>query len=260
MNAALLATAILAAFSGVDDGLPIPATVLCPPAVLLDGMPVTFRDEIDQRTLWPWDFDVITRSGVHHPPLCATTAPANQESEDRTVLLIGELGDAPADPPVTATVTGPLLAESGRDLRGATAPVTPLEAGPELVYAEIAHPEDDRFTASRGTLAVLPLLQRATRCPPTAAQVVRATWSGGTSAPGGGELGERERAAYRVTLGDGRDVTPFALADLGDHDNNDLLCLRETVPATRVAMAPGTVADPRGDLNPATAVAITPTP
>jgi hypothetical protein len=244
------------AFFGIDNGLPVMAAVLCPLAPILDGMPLVFTEEIDQRTLGAGDFTVQTRAGRRLQPLCATTAPANQESEDRTVLLIGELGSAGADPPVRAEVTGSLRAESGAELHGAGAAVTPLEAGPSLVFAEIAHPEPDGFTVPPGTLPILPLLQTATRCPAGTAQTVRATWDGGTSAPGGGELGDAQRRAYAVTLADGTAATPFALADLGDHDNNDLLCLHETAPAVAVAMAAGTVQDPRGDRNAATAVTI----
>jgi hypothetical protein len=258
MSAALLATAILAAFSGVDDGLPVQATVLCPPAVLLDGMPVTFREEIDQRTLWPWDFDVITRGGVHHPPLCATTAPANQESEDRTVLLIGQLGESTTDPPARVVVTGNLLTESGQNLRGASAPVIPLSAGPELVYAEPAPAEPENFTYPPLTLPVNGLLIRPTACPAGTVQRVRATWDGGVVAPSGAEAGDAQRSAYAVQMADGRNVTPAAIADLGDMDNNHLLCLDTTGTPIRVSAAAGLFRDPNGDLNPATSVALSP--
>jgi hypothetical protein len=61
------------------------------------------------------------------------------------------------------------------------------------------------------------------------AQIVRAVWAGGVVRPDGHEAGEAERLLYRVTMKMADDsvkiVTPFALADLGDGDNNHLLCL-----------------------------------
>jgi hypothetical protein len=165
-------------------------------------MPITFLPEIDERTLDPGDFTIATRNGEQHTPLCATTAPANQENEDRTVLLIGELGSAQNDPPAQATVTGTLLDESGGDLRGASREVTPLEAGPRLVYAEVARPEDDRHTYPPGT-PTQPILaqgQATTRCPPGTPQTVRVTWDGGVSNPDGGEVTDQVRASYRVVL------------------------------------------------------------
>lgn len=248
---------ILSAFFGIDNSLPLPATFLCAPAVLLDGMPVVFRQEIDERTLYPWSFTVTTRSGARRTPLCATTSPANQESEDRTVLLIGELGNDPADPPASVTVTGRLLDEAGHDLRGATAPVVPLAAGPELVYAEIAPPEPDTATFSPLTPSVLRLLQAAPApCPAGTVQRVRVTWDGGVTAPGGGDGTDAQRRAYAVTMADGRVVVPFALADLGDMDNNHLLCLATAGVPVAVSAAPGLFADPRRDVNPATAIGV----
>lgn len=40
-----------------------------------------------------------------------------------------------------------------------------------------------------------------------------------------------------------------ALADLGDADNNHLLCLDTTTPATGVTFPAGHLVDPKGDLN-----------
>lgn len=248
----------LSAFFGIDDGLPAGATFLCAPAVVLDGMPVVFREEIDERTLLPTEFTVTTRAGRRSTPLCATTAPANQESEDRTVLLIGQFGGEPQDPPATVTVTGGRLRdEAGRSLRGASVAVTPLAAGPELVYAEPAPAESERFTYDPLTPPVLALLQRATSCPAGTVQRVRVTWAGGVTPPGGGADGEAQRTAYAVELADGRTVTPAALADLGDMDNNHLLCLDTAGVPVRVGAVADRFVDPRGDLNPATAVAVT---
>ena len=60
-------------------------------------------------------------------------------------------------------------------------------------------------------------------------QVVRVTWAGGITKPGGEEIAEVERAAYRVTMSFGdegeTELVPFAIGDLGDGDNNHELCL-----------------------------------
>ena len=65
---------------------------------------------------------------------------------------------------------------------------------------------------------------------------------------------------YRVTgeCGDGSidDIVPTALADLGDGDNNHLLCLGTSDPAVSVSFPAGHLVDPNRDLNPDTLVAV----
>lgn len=242
------AGAILSAFFGLDGGLPVQSALICPPGPLLDGMPVVFAEELDERTIMPGDFRVITRSGARRAPLCATTAPANEEDEDRTVLLIGALGDEPGDPPATVVVQGSVRTESGAELQGATAPVIPLAAGPQPVRAEPAPAEDDRQTFTPLTPPVT-LLAPASACPAGTVQRVRVTWDGGVSAPGDGADGDAQRLAYAVTMDDGRVLAPAALADLGDMDNNHLLCLDAGGTPVSVAVAAGRFADPGGDVN-----------
>lgn len=101
------------------------------------------------------------------------------------------------------------------------------------------------------------------KCPAGTQQVVRATWNGGVTKPGGTPADDHERALYKVTVlndaGTRTDVTPFAIADLNDGDNNHLLCLDTTDPAVAVSFPAGHLTDPRDDLNPATSIAVTPT-
>ena len=71
--------------------------------------------------------------------------------------------------------------------------------------------------------------------------------------PNGDEPAGAERILYRITV-DPRDgvkeeITVAALADLGDNDNNHLLCLNATSPATMVTFPAGHLVDPNGDLN-----------
>ena len=74
----------------------------------------------------------------------------------------------------------------------------------------------------------------------------------------GKEPGAAERGLYRVTMqaqdGTQRVVAPTTLADLGDGDNNHLLCLSTTDRPVSVAFPAGIFTDPNGDLNPATSV------
>ena len=90
--------------------------------------------------------------------------------------------------------------------------------------------------------------------------MIRATWQGGVTKPGGAEADDVVRQAYVVTVEDGdgrtRDVSPFALGDLGDGDNNHSLCLDVVDPAVSVYFPAGLLTDPREDLNPETRQAV----
>ena len=135
--------------------------------------------------------------------------------------------------------------------------VTLLEEGPTMQLAEIV-PEaswhlDKPATAIR--------FGGGSGCPAGTKQVIRVTWAGGVTKPGGVEIDDKERSAYTVTLstddGQSVEVVPFAMGDLGDADNNHELCLdRQGVPSV-VRFPAGLVTDPREDLNPATSVDVT---
>ena len=53
-----------------------------------------------------------------------------------------------------------------------------------------------------------------------------------------------------------REITPAALADLGDGDNNHLLCLATADMPVSVSFPAGVFVDPNKDLNPETEVAV----
>lgn len=240
----------LSAFFGLDNALPAGANLLCQGAAGKDGMPVVLSRTVDAETLQPGDFRIVTQSGSERIPLCTTFRPAGDPGELRTVLLIGEFGNADDDPPVKVLVVGDLLSDgvSGEpvNFRGMETSVTPLDAGPSLVLAEVV-PEDRWSTESRGTA-----------CPEGTRQVVRATWAGGVRLPNGDELGDAERNLYRVTVerpdGSSDEIAPAALADLGDRDNNHLLCLDTSAAAVSVSFPGGHLVDPNQDLNPDTHV------
>ena len=253
---------LLSAFFGLDNALPFGANSICLGASGQDGMPVVLSHTIDPETLQSEDFQIITRSGAVHTPFCVTLRPAQDPGELRTVLLIGEFGDSSEDPPVSVQVIDELLSDrtlSGNaglvdgegvlvNFRGAGADVIPLDAGPSIVLAEVV-PEIERAGKTRGTA-----------CPAGIQQVVRVTWAGGVRLPSGDELGDVERGLYRVTVkrGDGSsdEIVPVALADLGDRDNNHLLCLDTSDPAVSVSFPAGHLVDPNRDLNPDTHIAV----
>ena len=236
----------LSAFFGLDNALPFGANRLCLGASGEDGMPVVLSHTVDAETLEPEDFRVVTRSGAERTPMCVTLRPANDAGELRTVLLIGEFGDAADDPPVQVLVVDDLFSDGVMggpvNFRGTQTDVTPLDAGPSLVLAEVVS-EDGQSD-----------------CPDGVQQVVRVTWAGGVRRPDGDDAGDAERALYRVTVeradGSHDEIVPAALADLGDRDNNHLLCLDTSDPAVSVSFPAGHLVDPNQDLNPDTRVAV----
>jgi hypothetical protein len=165
--------------------------------------------------------------------------------ENRTVLLIGEFGNADDDPPVEVLIVDDVFSDATDrpqvNFRGTQVSVIPLDAGPEIILAA-AVPKDIWSQPGRGT-----------SCPSTTKQVVRVTWTGGVRLPNREDLGEAQRTLYKVSLtaadGSRSEVSPAALADLGDADNNHLLCLDTTTPATGVTFPAGHLVDPNGDLN-----------
>ena len=242
----------LSAFFGLDNALPGVANVLCQGASGQDGMPVVLSHTVDAETLQPGDFRIVTRSGSERTPICSTLRPAGDPGELRTVLLIGEFGDAVDDPPAKVLVVGDLFSDGVTgdpvNFRGTETNVTPLDAGPTLVLAEVV-PEDRWSAESRGSA-----------CPEGIQQVVRATWAGGVRLPDGTDAGDAERALYRVSVerpdGSTDEIVPAALADLGDNDNNHLLCLDTSASAVSVSFPGGHLVDPNQDLNPDTRVAV----
>ena len=231
---------------GLDNDLPFIANAFCFGASGLDGMPVVLSHTVDPDALEPAQFQIITRSGDTRTPKCITLRPAYDSGERRTLLLIGEFGDAPDDPPVLVQIVGDLFSDGipSVNFKGTETEVTPLDAGPSMVLAEIV-PESEWGHGRRGTA-----------CPEGMQQIVRVTWNGGVKLPNGNEPGDAERELYRVqvqrTDGSVGEVYPVALAELGDGDNNHFLCLNTSDPAIAVSFPAGHLVDPNGDLNPAT--------
>jgi hypothetical protein len=213
-------------------------------------MPVVFSHTLDPDTLQSEDFEVVTQAGNIRTPKCVTLRPARDPGELRTVLLIGEFGDSPDNPPVSVKVVGDLLSDGAPpvNFNGTRTNVTPLAVGPSMVLAELV-PESEwtRKTSS-------------TSCPKGIKQVIRVTWDGGVRRPDGDEPGEAERKLYRVTVkrpdGSSEEINPVALAELEDRDNNHFLCLDTADAAVAIRFPAGHLVDPNKDLNPETDIAV----
>lgn len=251
---------LLSAYFGLDNALPRNAIGLCRQAPNQDGMPVIFSAVIDPDTLQPQDFAVTTESGAVKTPVCVTLSPAIDEGELRTVLLIGQFGEADSDAPTRVEVVGEILGSlDGVNFIGASMDVTPLSAGPNLVMAELVPPIQMAIGRDSGR-------QQGDGCPfEKTVRAVRVTWAGGVSNANGDEVGDVERALYRVTVTrpDGTlvEIAPFALADLGDGDNNHLLCLDTTDLPLSVFFPAGYLLDPNRDaLNPESVAQVEITP
>ena len=241
---------LVSAFFGLDNDLPFGANRLCFGASGKDGMPVVFSHTLDPDTLQAEDFEVVTQSGDVRTPECVTLRPAQDPGELRTVLLIGEFGDSPDNPPVSVKVVGDLLSDGAPpvNFNGTRTNVTPLVAGPSMVLAEpVPESEWTRKTSS-------------TSCPKGVKQVIRVTWDGGVRRPDGDEPGEAERELYRVTVkrpdGSSDEINPVALAELEDTDNNHFLCLDTTDPAVAISFPAGHLVDPNKDMNPDTRITV----
>lgn len=241
---------ILSAFHGLENSqrIRIRALIPCRGFSGRDGMPVIFSEEIDADTLHSQHFRIITASGKVGRVGCVTLRPADEPGERRTVLLIGEFGSAD-DPPVKVEVVGGLMSQDRSvSFKDAQSEVIPLKAGPTMILAEEI-PRMNWRLGARGN------------CPRSGVKsVVRITWTGGITKPGGAEIDDKERKLYRVTVrkpdGDLGTVTPIAVADLSDNDNNHELCIGAEGRPVRVFFPAGALSDPNRDLNPETEVKV----
>jgi hypothetical protein len=229
---------LLSAFYGLDDSwrIRVRAAWACRGVPGGDGMPVIFSHEVDPATLGVGDVRIVRASGAIGRVDCVTLRPADEPGERRTALVIGQYGSVD-DPPVTVEITGDVRTSDGTlTFRGASVNVTPLAAGPTLVLAEEVA-SSDWSLGGRGDCPRVGLLG-----------IVRVTWSGGVTKPGGDEIDRAEVALYRVTLqkDDGTLVTvsPMAVGDLGDNDNNHELCIDVSGVPLSVSFPGGALIDP----------------
>jgi len=243
---------LLSAFFGVDGGLPpVLRFLFCPFAPGKDGMPVIFSHELNVGSVQAGDFRVVSQAGRVGTVACTTFMPAADDGELRTVLLAGEFGSA-ADQPVSVEIVGNILSMNGSvNFKGAQVSVVPLEDGPSIALAETV-PEAGWRVGAQATR--LPW-GGGSGCPAGTRLAVRVTWQGGVTKPDGSDADDEDRRRYEVVFadaGDRRVRVPTALADLGDGDNNHLLCFDVEGEPRDVRFPAGFLTDPLDDLNPET--------
>ena len=232
---------LVSAFFGLDNGLP---SLLCNQlGSLLDGMPVNFKFPLDASSLSETDFEVLDSLGNIHTPICAFLAPANENGENRTVLLIGEFGTAITNPPVEVRIVGDLFTTdtfSGEsscseiiNLNGVTTTnVIPLDDGPSLFFAQKI--DDNLNECNSGT------------------QTIQVAWDGGITPYISGDT-ESDLFQYYIGYSDSSGVliphVPISIADINDNDNFHQLCFSTSNDIVKISMMANTVEDPNQDPN-----------
>jgi hypothetical protein len=230
--------------------------LVCPAAPGRDGIPIHFETEIGGPVL-PEDFVVRGKNGDVRPVLCATFDPSDDAGDRRSILLVGEFGDAD-DQPVSVEIVGDIRSlDSTLSYRRASATMTPLEAPPALILAEVV-PQAEWDLDNPGT--PIPW-GGGTGCPSEGTQqVLRVVWGGGVRAVGGAEVTEAEWSNYVVTVrrenGGLASVRPFAVGDLNDGDNNHELCLNVQGEPLAVRIPAGLLEDPNDDVNEASRIRV----
>ncbi len=232
---------LVSAFFGLDNALP---SILCNQlGSLLDGMPVNFRFPLDSSSLSGTDFEVVDSLGNIHIPMCAVLAPANENGENRTVLLLGEFGTAVTNPPVEVRVVGDLFTIdtlSGESVCSAiinlngitTTNVIPLADGPSLFFAQRI--DGNLNECNSGT------------------QTIQVAWNGGITPYISGDT-ESDLFQYYIGYSDSSGVLiphiPISIADIDDNDNFHQLCFSTSDEIVKISMMANTVEDPNHDPN-----------
>ena len=232
---------IVSAFFGLDNVLP---GLLCnQPGSQLDGMPVNFKFPLDVSSLSETDFEVVDRLGNVHTPNCVSLAPANENGENRSVLLLGEFGTAVTNPPVEVRVIGDLFTTdtiSGEsacseiiNLNGITTTnVISLDDGPSLFFAQKI--DGNLNECNSGT------------------QTIQVAWNGGIT-PYISDDTESDLFQYYVGYSESSGVliphVPISIADINDNDNFHQLCFSTSDEIVKVSMMANTVEDPNHDPN-----------
>ena len=232
---------LVSAFFGLDNGLP---SLLCNQlGGLLDGMPVNFKFPLDASSLSETDFEVLDSLGNIHTPICAFLAPANENGENRTVLLIGEFGTAITNPPVEVRIVGDLFTtdtlagESACsdiiNLNGITTTnIIPLNDGPSLFFAQ-------RIVGSLNECN-------------SGTQTIQVAWDGGITPYISGDT-ESDLFQYYIGYSDSSGVliphVPISIADINDNDNFHQLCFSTSNDIVKISMMANTVEDPNQDSN-----------
>ena len=227
---------ILSAFFGLDNGIP-GLLFGCGLSGPQDGMPIVLDRRIPLPALLdPSVFVVHRASGVESSVGCATLVPADEAEERRTILLVGEFA-SDDDPPVGVEIVGTLLTDDGVDAKGALIEtVVPLAAGPSIVLAE------------HYLISELPTGD-TDECPADTDHIIKTTWEGGVSGPGGADLDESHRLGTTVEYANGEVRVATLLADAFDNDNHVEFCMSAPGEPVAITASPSLYEDPNGDLN-----------
>jgi hypothetical protein len=233
---------LVSAFFGLDNALP--SLLLCNQQVgLLDGMPVNFKFPLDASSLSETDFEVLDSLGNINTPICVSMAPANENGENRTVLLLGEFGTAVTNPPVEVRVVGDLFTTdilSGEsacseiiNLNGITTTnVIPLADGPSLFFAQRI--DGNLNECDSGT------------------QTIQVAWNGGVTPYISGDSESdlfQYYIGYSYCSGDLIPHEPISIADINDNDNFHQLCFSTSEEIVKISMGANKVEDPNQDPN-----------
>ena len=233
---------LVSAFFGLDNALP--SLLLYDQQVgLLDGMPVNFKFPLDGSSLSETDFEVLDSLGNIHTPICVSMAPANENGENRTVLLLGEFGTTVTNPPVEVKVVGDLFTIdtfSGEsvcseiiNLNGITTTnVIPLADGPSLFFAQRI--DGNLNECNSGT------------------QTIQVAWNGGVTPYISGNTESdlfQYYVGYSYCSGDLIPHVPISIADINDNDNFHQLCFSTSDEIVKISMIDNIVMDPNQDPN-----------
>lgn len=233
----------LSAYLGALD---LPAVLLpnleevgeCDLEARAEGLPVVLSRQVDAETLDASDFVVTSSSGATAAPTCARLAPADEDDELQTVLLVGELGSV-EDPPARIAITGELLAVDGTDFSGLeTDDIDTFEAGPEVVLAKVG-PAQETCRSLGST------------------DEIQTTWQGGVTGPQNSEPGPDQLAGFTVIDVDGALFPILGFDDLGDDDNDVVVCIPAGLTPATLEVRAATLFDPTNKPNPETNATVT---
>jgi hypothetical protein len=195
-----------------------------------DVLLLVFASEVDPLGLVPEAFGIVRADGQRVRAVEVRLGPADEGDENRSVLLVGEFGEAKADP-IAVHVIANLFSEAGESFEGLDIEVSPIDSADRLLVLERLDPGEDRC--------------------PTSQQVLRTYWSDALAGVATADL-----AAIELLLADGTRRSPIDFDDhaqregepaLGPADDNVLdLCIDIAIPVVRLRVPAGQFTDAAG--------------